>query len=50
MSWARKMADKKKLNKVLVRCKNARHEDKRARSIERNERRQARDFRVAFDD
>lgn len=47
MGWARKMADKKKLNQVLVRCKNAKHDDKRARALERDERRQARDFRVA---
>ena len=50
MSWARKMADKKKLNKVLVRCKNARHEDKRQRALDRDERRQAKDFRIAFDE
>ena len=49
MSWARKMVDKRKLNRVLVRCKNAKHDDKRARAQERDERRQARDFRVAFE-
>ena len=50
MSWARRMADKKKLNRVLVRCKNARHEDKRERALERDNKRAARDFRVAFED
>lgn len=47
MSWARKMADKRKVNKVLVRCKNTRHEDKRQRALTRDELRQARDYRVA---
>jgi hypothetical protein len=47
MGWARKMADKKKLNQVLVRCKNSKHDDKRTRALERDDRRQARDFRVA---
>jgi hypothetical protein len=50
MSWARRMADKKKLNRVLVRCKNAKHEDKRERALERDNKRTARDFRVAFED
>jgi len=35
MSWARKMADRKIINKVLVRCKNTRHGDKRTKVVER---------------
>ena len=50
MSWARKMIDKRKLNKVLVRCKNTRHEDKRQRALTKNELAQAKNFRVALDD
>ena len=36
MSWARRMADKAKINKILVRCKNTRHGDKRKKILEKN--------------
>lgn len=35
MSWARKMAERKKVNQVLVRCKNVRHQDKRTKVMQR---------------
>jgi hypothetical protein len=35
MSWARKMADKHKINRVLVRCKNVKHQDKKRKALER---------------
>lgn len=38
MSWARRMAEKKKINDVLVRCKNRKHVDKRRKVEERNAR------------
>lgn len=40
MSWARKMADKRKINRILVRCKNSKHEDKRKKVMERELRRE----------
>jgi hypothetical protein len=42
MSWARKMADKRKINRVLVRCKNVRHNDKRTKVMERELRKEER--------
>ncbi len=35
MSWARKMAERKKVHQVLVRCKNVRHQDKRTKVMAR---------------
>lgn len=48
MSWARQMADRKKVNKTLVRCKNAKHEDKRKKVLERDARREERLYAKSF--
>ena len=40
MNWARRQAAKKGLNEVLVRCKNARHADKRKRVMDRETRKE----------
>lgn len=44
MNWARKMAEKKKVNDILVRCKNSRHSDKRKKRIEREQREEIRKY------
>jgi len=44
MNWARKMADKKKLNEVLVRCKNSRHENKRRKYQDREVTKELRNY------
>lgn len=44
MSWGRRMAEKKRINEVLVRCKNSRHSDKRKKREERELRKELKNY------
>lgn len=35
MGWARQQADKAKINKILRRCKNTKHSNKRQKALDK---------------
>jgi hypothetical protein len=41
MGWARQQADKAKINKILRRCKNTKHADKRKKLLDKETRNEA---------
>lgn len=49
MTWAKINFERKQVNRVLVRCKNGKHDDKRKRILEREERQELRASRQSND-